>query len=114
MKKQVIFKLIDYYIDTSKILDDFEEATGASFHKLEMKLNNISDLILDIFEVRTDTTIELGIEHPDVFCRDYYSNMLFECIEGNITKEGFIKMMSKARNEDPEGFLSTNLITELA
>jgi hypothetical protein len=51
----------------------------------------VEDKILSILGVPEDTTVELGMDDPNYFCRDYYSETFYALRDGNCDKEKIIE-----------------------
>ncbi|SKA72584.1 hypothetical protein SAMN02745704_00450 [Paucidesulfovibrio gracilis DSM 16080] len=59
--------------------------------------DNLEELALDVIGIPSDNTVELikqygeeeGMAHPDLFCRDWYTNVIYETMKTGSEIEAF-------------------------
>lgn len=81
--------LLEILVDIYKKQAELKHV-GVDFDYLGHLGSKIEDIIMDSVGIPEDTTSTLGFEHPDCFCRDYYSDWIYKFLDDEITKEKLI------------------------
>lgn len=94
-RTEIINRLINLNKEANKKWNELEDA-GIEIRQLSDVCEGLDDMILDLVGLPEDSTLKYKFGDPRCFCRDYWTDLLYEYYEGVISIHKLMSELKKA------------------